>query len=426
MNSSSWFILLGALMVARGLWGSPMRHWPLSSAIVYLCVGLLLGPALLSVLVIDPLRQSRLLEVLAEVAVLISLFSAGVKMPVPVTLIRWGTSLRLAWLAMALTVGLVALFAVTALHMPWGAGILLGAILAPTDPVLATDVQVRHAGDKEPLRFALTCEAGMNDGSAFPFVMLGLSLLGLHETGGIGGWLLRDVLWGTAAAILIGVAGGTAMGLAGVRLRRREPRHEMLDDLLGLGLGALVYGLCLLAQAWGFLAVFFAGVALRQTELRLIGAPRDRHGLRNAAPHLAHLASSASHPMTVSGETLQFKEHLERLSELALVLLLGGAVSNALWQGHDWWPAVFLLLVARPASVLLSLHGSAAPRRLRAMSAWFGVRGIGSIYYLMFAINQGLPAALAQQLVNITLLTILLSIVLHGATVAPLLERYQR
>jgi NhaP-type Na+/H+ or K+/H+ antiporter len=130
--------------------------------------------------------------------------------------------------------------------------------------------------------------------------------------------------------------------------------------------------------------------------------------------------------MTVSGETLQFKEHLERLSELALVLLLGGAVSSALWQGHDWWPAVFLLLVARPASVLLSLYGSAAPPRLRAMSAWFGVRGIGSIYYLMFAINQGLPAALAQQLVNITLLTILLSIVLHGATVAPLLERYQR
>ncbi|MDZ7939329.1 MAG: cation:proton antiporter [Rhodoferax sp.] len=126
------------------------------------------------------------MEVLTEIVVLISLFSAGVKMPVPFRLAQWRTPILLATLSMAITVGLIAAAVVFAFNLPWGAGILLGAILAPTDPVLATDVQVRHPGDRDQLRFTLTCEAGMNDGSAFPFVMLGLGMLGLHELGDFG------------------------------------------------------------------------------------------------------------------------------------------------------------------------------------------------------------------------------------------------
>ncbi|WP_298408084.1 cation:proton antiporter [Janthinobacterium sp.] len=430
MSTTAWFILIGCLMLARGLGADRIARLPLTSAMAYLGVGLLLGPMFLGLFAFDLLQQAPLLETLTEIAVLISLFSAGVKMPVPFSLARWLPSLRLAWLSMAISVALVAAFACLVLGLPLGAGVLLGAILAPTDPVLATDVQLRHAGDSEQLRFILTSEAGMNDGSGFPFVMLGLGLLGLHELGPHGAtWLWRDLLWASAAAIALGAAGGALLAWLGWQVRAKEPKHAMLDDLAALGLIALVYGLTTWLHAWGFLAVFFAGVALRQTELRLAGAPKDRQGLLQAeATHaVSAIKPHASVvPLTVSGESLVFKEHLERLSELTLVLLLGGTVTAAAWSWQSWSVALFLLLVARPASVMLGLLASGTSVRLRGLAAWFGVRGIGSLYYLSYAIAHGLPRPLARELADITVVVVIVSIVAHGLTVKPLLERYWR
>ncbi len=430
MSTTAWFILIGCLMLARGLGADRIARLPLTSAMAYLGVGLLLGPMFLGLFAFDLLQQAPLLETLTEIAVLISLFSAGVKMPVPFSLARWLPSLRLAWLSMAISVALVAAFAYLVLGLPLGAGVLLGAILAPTDPVLATDVQVRHAGDSEQLRFILTSEAGMNDGSGFPFVMLGLGLLGLHELGAGGSrWLWRDLLWASAAAITLGGAAGALLGWLGWQVRGKEPKHAVLDDLVGLGLIALVYGVANWMHAWGFLAVFFAGLALRQTELVLTGAPKDRQGLLQAEE--VHAGSAVKPPvpavaLTVSGESLVFKEHLERLSELTLVLLLGGAASAAAWRWQAWSVALFLLLVARPGSVMLGLARSHTSLRLRGMAAWFGVRGIGSVYYLCYAINHGLPHALARELADITIVVIILSIVAHGMSMQPLLKRYWR
>ncbi|OEZ75777.1 K(+)/H(+) antiporter NhaP2 [Janthinobacterium sp. HH104] len=430
MSTTAWFILIGCLMLARGLGADGIARLPLTSAMAYLGVGLLLGPMFLGLFSFDLVQQAPLLETLTEIAVLISLFSAGVKMPVPFSLARWLPSLRLAWLSMAISVALVAAFSCLVLGLPLGAGILLGAILAPTDPVLATDVQLRHAGDREQLRFMLTSEAGMNDGSGFPFVMLGLGLLGLHELGPHGvTWLWRDLVWASAGAIALGAAGGALLAWLGWQVRAKEPKHAMLDDLAALGLIALVYGVSTWLHAWGFLAVFFAGVALRQTELRLAGAPKDRHGLLQAEE--THAVSAAKPhdsdvTLTVSGESLVFKEHLERLSELTLVLLLGGAVTAAAWSWQAWSVALFLLLVARPASVMLGLLASGTSVRLRGLAAWFGVRGIGSLYYLSYAIAHGLADGLARELADITLVVVILSIVAHGLTVKPLLERYWR
>ncbi|MCC7642597.1 MULTISPECIES: sodium:proton antiporter [unclassified Janthinobacterium] len=430
MSTTAWFILIGCLMLARGLGADGIARLPLTSAMAYLGVGLLLGPMFLGLFSFDLVRQAPLLETLTEIAVLISLFSAGVKMPVPFSLARWLPSLRLAWLSMAISVALVAAFSCLVLGLPLGAGILLGAILAPTDPVLATDVQLRHAGDREQLRFMLTSEAGMNDGSGFPIVMLGLGLLGLHELGPHGvTWLWRDLVWASAGAIALGAAGGALLAWLGWQVRAKEPKHAMLDDLAALGLIALVYGVSTWLHAWGFLAVFFAGVALRQTELRLAGAPKDRHGLLQAEE--THAVSAAKPrdsdvTLTVSGESLVFKEHLERLSELTLVLLLGGAVTAAAWSWQAWSVALFLLLVARPASVMLGLLASGTSVRLRGLAAWFGVRGIGSLYYLSYAIAHGLADGLARELADITLVVVILSIVAHGLTVKPLLERYWR
>jgi NhaP-type Na+/H+ or K+/H+ antiporter len=428
MSNNFWFILIGCLMLARGLAATAISRLPFTSAIVYLGAGLLLGPAFLDIFHFDPLEQSALLEVLSEIAVLISLFSAGIKMPVPVTLRRWAPALRLAWLSMSINVGLVTIFAWYVLGLPLGAGILLGAILAPTDPVLATDVQVRHAGDKDELRFDLTCEAGMNDGTAFPFVMLGLGLLGLHDLGQFGWrWVLQDVLWATMSAILVGVAGGAGLARLGWMLRCEKLRHEVLDDLVGLGLIALVYGIANLLAGWGFLAVFFAGVALRQTELVLAGARKDRQGLLDGDISKSDVVrASPDHavPLTVSAEALVFKEHLERLSELTLVMLLGGMLSLQTWNWKSWSTALFLFVLARPLSVLIGLAGSDTSHRIRAITAWFGVRGIGSIYYLMYAIGHGLPAPLARELTQITIVVIMLSILIHGISVKPLLERF--
>ncbi|WP_426177999.1 cation:proton antiporter [Massilia sp. TWR1-2-2] len=430
MTTTHWFILIGMLMLARGLAATTISRLPVTSAIVYLVAGIILGPMVLGIFTFDAIKQSHVLEVAAEIAVLISLFSAGVKMPVPMTFKRWGPSIRLAWLSMSITVGLVAAFCYYVLNMPLGAGVLLGAILAPTDPVLATDVQVRHAGDYDKLRFTLTSEAGMNDGSAFPFVMLGLGLLAAGDLGSdfVWKWAVIDVVWATLGAVAIGWAGGAMLGNLGWALRNKDPKHDVLDDLVGLGLIAVVYGVCVLCKTWGFLAVFFAGVALRQTELLLVGAHKNRQGLLVPDDPKADPANDevpdTPPPLTVSAESLVFKEHLERLSELTLVLLIGGMLTLQDWNWRTCGTALFLFVVARPLSVMLGLMGSDTTMRVRLIIGWFGVRGIGSIYYLMYAINHGLPATLTRDLIQITAIVIALSIIVHGTSVKPLMDKF--
>ena len=430
MTNALWFLLVGGLLLARGLTSSMLKSLPVTPAIIYLAVGLLVGPTVLNVFHFNPLKESALLQVLTEVAVLISLFSAGVKMPVPVSFARWRTPILLASVSMAVSVGLVAAFAYFLLGLPLGAAVLLGAILAPTDPVLATDVQIRHPGDRDQLRFTLTCEAGMNDGSAFPFVMLGMGLLGLHELGEFGlRWALVDVLWATTAGIAIGVVCGAALARLGWKLRGEPPEHKLMDDFLGLGLIAVVYGLSVLVDAWGFLAVFFAAVALRQTEVKLAGAAQDQPD-RPQAGGIEAAASSAgpddTPAPTVSARSLIFKEHLERLSEMMLILLLGGTLFLDSWSWRAVGLALFLFVVARPLSALAGLLGTRTSWPIRGMVGWFGVRGIGSLYYLMYAIEHGLPEDLALELIQLTLIAVSLSILVHGTSVKPLMSRFWR
>ena len=423
MTNSLWFLLVGGLLLVMGLTATLLKRLPVTSAIIYLAVGLIVGPTVLDLFHFNPLKQSALLEVLTEVAVLISLFSAGVKMPGPFSFTRWRTPILLATVSMTITVVLVTAFAYYVLGLPLGAGVLLGAILAPTDPVLATDVQIRHPGDRDQLRFTLTCEAGMNDGSAFPFVMLGLGLLGLHELGDTGlNWLMLDVVWATVGGIALGVVAGVILARVGWKLRHAPNKHELMDDFLGLGLIGVVYGLAVLMSVWGFLAVFFAAVALRQTELKLAKAASDAVAGRTSVAS-AHGDAGDEIP-TVSIGSLVFKEHLERLSEVVMIILIGGTLFLNSWSWAAVGLALFLFVVARPASVLISLLGTRTPWRIRGMTAWFGVRGIGSLYYLMYAIQHGLPEVLALQLIQLTLIVVTLSILLHGTSVKPMMERF--
>ena len=208
---------------------------------------------------------------------MISLFAVGLKLGLPITDRRWRLSLRLVLISMTVTVGLIALIGVYGLGLPVGAAILLGGILAPTDPVLASDVQVENAEDRDALRFSLTGEGGLNDGAAMPFVLLGLGLLGLHDIGAFGWrWLTIEVLWAIPAGVLIGVALGTLIGKLVVYLRSRHRESLDLDEFLALGLMALTYGVAELAAANGFLAVFAAGMALQRVKGRNTTSSRRR------------------------------------------------------------------------------------------------------------------------------------------------------
>lgn len=410
MTTAVAFLLVGALLLTIGLTAGLVRRLPVTTAIVYLAAGMLFGPSVFDLFHFNPLEQAGLLQIATELAVILSLFTAGMKMPVPVTAARWRVSVLLAFAGMAVTATLMTAFGYYALGLPLGAAVLLAGILAPTDPVLATEVQTRHPGDRDRLRFSLTCEAGMNDGTAFPVIMLGLGLLGLHELG-TGGWrwFAVDVVWAIGAGILLGVIAGIALAHAIAALRRYGHSGSVMHDFIALGFIGTVYGLGILIDAWGFLAVFFAAVSLRQREQRLV----DR------ADNPLEPVESADAPR-VTEHSLGFNEQLERLSEVVLVLLLGGSLFLDSWSWRALATALFLFFAARPLAVMLISPARHMPFRLWALTGWFGVRGIGSLYYLMYAIQHGLPEEIALELLHITLIVVALSIVCHGVSVKPL------
>jgi len=426
-----WALIIGALLIVMALAGTFLQRLPISTAMLYLAAGFGLGPAGFALMDPDPIRYSVLLEHAAEVAVLISLFAVGLKLGLPFSDKRWQLPLRLAILSMIVTVGLVAAIGVAAFGLSLGAAVLLGAILAPTDPVLASDVQVTEENDGDRLRFSLSGEGGLNDGAAFPFVMLGLGLLGLHELGAGGWrWVAVDVLWATFGGLLIGAVAGAAIGKLVIHLRSQHKASVGLDEFLALGLVALSYGIALLCHTYGFLAVLAAGVALQRAQ----GPPagRDSYAPRNLALEPGQgtaeaFATDSKHAGAyMMQEVREFNEQLERIAEVAVVLVIGAMLAHISIDGLTLAFVAILLLVVRPIAVWLGLLGAPVSREQRLMISWFGIRGIGSIYYLMFAVNHGLPETLAEQLIAITLTVVAASVVLHGISVTPLMNRYAR
>lgn len=430
MSFSLWALVIGVLLITMALSGSMLKRLPVSASMLYLAVGYGLGTKGLGLMLPDPDRVPLMLESVAEVALLISLFSVGLKLGLPFSSRQWRLPLRLAFVSMALTVALIAAVGFYFLGLPLGVAVLLGGILAPTDPVLASDVQVDEPGDRDRLRFSLTGEGGLNDGAAFPFVMLGLGLLGLHDLGAGGWrWLAVDVLWAMAGGLLIGGLLGAMIGKLVVYLRTHHQEALGLDEFLALGLVALAYGSAQLAFASGFLAVFAAGLALpRVKELsRAKIAPREGPaGLQGREAHLA----IAIHPELAGAYMTQavrgFNEQLERVAELVIVLVVGAMLP---YTQVDWRTIAFLLLLfllVRPLAVWLGLLGAAVSSDQRLLIGWFGIRGIGSIYYLMFALNHGLSGYLADQATTLTLTAVAVSIVMHGISVTPLMNLYGR
>lgn len=429
MDISAWFLVAGCLLTAMALAGSVLKRLPLTGSMFYLAAGYGLGPSGLGLLAIDPARDAPILERVVEVAVVVSLFTAGLKLRTPLSDWRWVLPVRLAFASMAVTVGLITFLGVYGLGLPVGVAVLLGAVLAPTDPVLASDVQVSDPWDRDRLRFALTGEAGLNDGTAFPFVMLGLGLLGLHHLGGAGlNWLLVDLLWAVVGGLGCGWVLGSAVGRVVLYLRRRHREAVGLDDFLTLGLIALSYGVALQAHAYGFLAVFAAGVALRQVEMRATGdRPDEEVRVLTQEGERKDLATHPEKaPAYMMEAVLGFTEQLERIGEVVVVVVLGSLLSAAVFRPEAAWFVPALVLAVRPLAVWVGLLGSRTTGFQRRLIGWFGIRGAGSVYYLLYAVTHGLAGPHADLLIRLTLATVAASIVVHGLSVTPLMTIYIR
>jgi sodium/hydrogen antiporter len=404
-------LLLGTVLLAMCLLELHVTRWPMSPATVYLAVGWVAGWMAQGHVTTPPTAPARadMLVIITEIAVLISLFAVGLQLRVPWTLRGWRAATVLASATMLATIALATLAGFWLMPgLGWAGAMLLAGILAPTDPVLASEVQIRSHDDRDAVRVALTAEGGLNDGTALPVVMLALGLLGIGELGAHGTrWLWHDLAWPIAGGALLGWGFGRVLGKV-IHALLRHGHGLCWDELLYLGIITVAYGLSRVTETSSFLFVFAAAL-----------------GLFHRSPGVtASLARAGVEPDELSARLLAFGHRCGRLVEVVMVLLLGFAMPWVHWRGEPLVYAALLLVVIRPLSVYLTQPG--LPATQRRLIAWFGIRGVGSLFYLALVIDSGLSPALCVALVNATLPAIALSIVLHGVSATPLMTLYQK
>jgi len=404
-------LLLGAVLLAMCLLELHVTRLPMSPAVVYLAVGWVAGWMAQDRVATPPTAPARadMLVIITEIAVLISLFAVGLQLRVPWTLKGWRVATILASATMLATIALATLAGVWLMPgLGWAGALLLAGILAPTDPVLASEVQIRSPDDRDAVRVALTAEGGLNDGTALPVVMLALGLLGIGELGAHGTrWLWHDLAWPIAGGALLGWGFGRGLGKV-IHALLRKGHGLGWDELLYLGIITVAYGLSRLTETSSFLFVFVAALAL----------------FHRSPQATTSLAQAGVEPDELSERLLAFGHRCGRLVEVVMVLLLGFAMPWVHWRGEPLVYAALLLVAIRPLSVFLTVPW--LPKTQRRVVAWFGIRGVGSLFYLALVIDSGLSPALCVALVNATLPAIALSILLHGVTATPLMALYQR
>jgi len=379
-----------------------LSRLPVSVPIVFLVAGVLLYLTPLPLPEVDPVADRGWAQHLTELCVITSLMGAGLAINRPFGWRSWAATWRLLGVTMPLTIGATALATWWLLGWPVSAAILVAAVLAPTDPVLASEVRVGEPSDEEEdedeVRFALTSEAGLNDGLAFPFVAAAVALAAAGEAW-YGGWVVHwvwdDLLLRVGVGVAAGVATGLLLGWVLFRARSRSLRlAEHGEGFVALAAMFLSYGVAESLHGYGFLAVFATACALRRSE-RSHGYNRVMHA---------------------------FVEQVERL--LMAVLLLGvgafvasGGLASLTWRGAA--VGVLLHLLIRPVSGWIAqLRGPGAPTE-RAATAFFGIRGIGSFFYLAYAFGEGSFGPYEEEMWAVVVFAVLISVVVHGVAATP-------
>lgn len=391
--------LLGAAWLPHVL-----RRRALSFPALYVGLGMLLYGIGLPLPDPDPVRHGVVVERITELTVLVALLGAGIRIDTRFGWRRWNVTWRLLGIAMPFTMLAGWLLGMEVLGYTFATAALLGAVLAPTDPVLASDLQVSGPGEggEDPVRFSLTSEAGLNDALAFPFVGLALALAAAEAGGGMdwAQWIGIDVAWKLGGALLVGWVIGYGLMHLVFRVEREDALSRTGDGLVALAIVLIVYGVAEVLRTYGFLAVFVAALVIRHHEYE-----HAYHGILNV-----------------------FAEQCERLLMALLLIGLGGAVVDGVlgaltWR--EWLVAIAVVAVVRPLGGWLCLLGTPLRQRERWAIAVFGVRGIGSFYYLAYAFNHGDFDA-QRSLWGVVTLVVLLSILLHGLTAKPVMSQLDR
>lgn len=398
------------IMVVIGLAALGMAWMPaftrrtgISYAIVYLALGVLLYLGLGRLLPLpDPISKNTSTLHLTELVVIISLMGSGLKIDRKFSFRTWRVPLLLISLTMILCIAITSLTAYYLLGFGLPAAILLGAAMAPTDPVLASDVQVGPPGegDRTRVNFALTAEAGMNDGAAFPFtwlaIALGTSQIVHH---GWGHWLLSDLLYKIVAGVAAGFLLGRLLGYIFIRIPKMVKGLEVRDGFVALSATLLVYGVTELIHGYGFIAVFVAALAIRNSE--------RGHELHT----LLH----------------EFTDQIERILVAIVLLLFGGSLVTGLLNKLTWPLALFALafiFIVRPLTSIFSLRGSGLKLKEKLVIGFFGIKGIGSFYYIAFAAQQTFFPE-NEELWAVCGFAVLVSIIIHGLTATPVMKRLE-
>ncbi len=392
-------LVIGLLLLMVTLGSGWIKRLPLSYAIIYLLVGIGLGQYGLKLIQIRP--DAEFLERLTEFVVIVSVFSCGLKMNRPLRLRSWNTTVRLIGFLMPISIFAIAAIGHWFLKMDWGPAILLGAILAPTDPVLASEVQMGGLKDKDELRFGLTSEGGLNDALAFPFVYFGIhALKDSNWDNWFKQWVAVDLLWAIAAGIVMGIIAAKMVVLVDQQLQRFRQVDELMEDFVALSTILITYALTEIVNGYGFLAVFVAGVVVQRSY----------------------------HDPEKKISQFEFTEQVEKLLEVATILILGTLLRYEpirQFGGQGLLVAVLLIFLIRPLGVWISFLGRRYPSETRFLFGWFGIRGVGSLYYLSYAFGEGLKDTLGEQIAWITYIVIVISVFLHGVSATPLMNWYE-
>ena len=392
-------LAIGLLLLMVTLGSGWISRLPISYAIIYLIVGIGLGPY--GAKLVQVRANAEFLERVTEMVVIVSVFSCGLRMNRPLQFWAWNTTARLIGFLMPISIFAIAAVGKFFLAMEWGEGILLGSILAPTDPVLASEVQIEHEEDKDELRFALTSEGGLNDALAFPFVYFGIHWLeDSNWESWFKNWVAVDLIWAIAAGIVMGIIAAKAIVWIDLKLQQFRRADELMEDFVALSTIFITYAVTEIVNGYGFIAVFVAGMVVR----RSCTDPEKRES------------------------QFEFTGQIEKLLEIGTILLLGTIlqVQPMLTYGSQaLLVAGLLLFIVRPVGVWISTLGSPLRSGTRRLFSWFGIRGVGSLYYLTYAFGKGLTGELGQQIGWIVYTTVVISVMLHGISATPLMDWYK-
>ncbi|KEQ05204.1 cation:proton antiporter [Pseudorhizobium pelagicum] len=398
--------LLGVVILLTAWLPMVLRELPMSLPIFCIVIGALFSWSPVAPFAVNPLENRYLTEHLTEFVVIVSLMGAGLKLDRPFGRVNWRTVWRLLGIAMPLTIAAIAFLGAWMLALPLASAVLLGAVLAPTDPVLASDIQVGppKTGEEDEVRFSLTAEAGLNDGLSFPFVYLAIGLAAVADRGYgdiLWTWFTVDVAWRLVAGLLVGWLTGRVLAYLTFRLPQRASLSRTGEGLVALGITCLCYGLTELVHGYGFLAVFVAAITLRSVERQ-------------------HSYHKSLH---------DFAEQIERLLMMVLIVCFGMILGDGrIFAAISWeivLVAVISIFLIRPLFGWISLIGLPNRASEKAVISFFGIRGLGSFYYLAFATGQ-VSFGTEPTLWITVFLIVLMSIVVHGVAATPVMRRMDR